>query len=36
MEFFSRSAMNMIGALLLLTLVLAVFGLWDVALNRWF
>lgn len=36
MEFFSRSAMSIVGALLLATLVLAVYGLWDVAINRWF
>jgi hypothetical protein len=35
-DFFSRSGMNLIGLLLLLTIVSATYVLWDVAIKRWF
>jgi len=35
-DLFSRSGMNLIGALLLLTIVSTIIGLWDVAIRRWF
>ena len=36
MDFFSRSGMNMVGVLLLFMIVSVVYGLWDVAIRRWF
>jgi hypothetical protein len=35
-EVFSRSGMNLIGALLLLIIAFAIYALWDVAIERWF
>lgn len=31
-----RSGMNLIGVLLLLTIAVAIYELWDVAIERWF
>ena len=36
MDFFSRSAMNVVGLLLLTMIVSAIYLLWDVAIERWF
>lgn len=35
-NFFSRSGMNVIGLLLLLTIASVIYALWDVAIKRWF
>jgi hypothetical protein len=36
LDYFSRNGMNLIGLLLLLVTVSAVYTLWDVAIKRWF
>lgn len=36
MDLFSRSAMNVVGLLLLTMIVSAIYLLWDVAIKRWF
>jgi hypothetical protein len=35
-EFFSTSAQTTVAALLALILILGVYSLWDVAVERWF
>jgi hypothetical protein len=36
MDGFSRSGVNIVGLLLLFMMAVAVYSLWDVAINRWF
>jgi hypothetical protein len=36
MDLFSRSGMNLTGLLLLLMIAATIYGLWDVAIKRWF
>ena len=36
MDLFSRTGMNLVGALLLVMVAMTVVSLWDVAMMRWF